>query len=383
MRLGLAAALVLAGRVALAAAPAQGVRPAQGPGPSPTPSPSAPASPAPGNGLPLSRIEALISAAMLAHGIPGLTVSVATGGEVRWSSGYGMADLENFVPARELTVYRLASVSKPITATAVLQLAEQGKLDLDAPVQKYVPDFPEKAWPVTARQLLAHQGGVRNWTEEEFASTRRYLSLADALGVFKDDPLLHEPGTKVLYTSYGYNLLGSVVEGASGQRFLDYLAEGVFSPAGMVWARADDVMAIIPNRARGYQRTSGGAVINSPLSDTSNRIPGGGLVATADDVARFAMALQSGVLLKPESLRAMLTRQKLKNGTLTGFGLGFVLGTHRRHREVYHLGGQPRVSTLLYLRPDQGMAVVLLTNLEGVGNPLLDLARQVADLAAP
>jgi serine beta-lactamase-like protein LACTB, mitochondrial len=348
------------------------VRAAAQPAPSPTPLP-----------LPLNRIEALVSAAMLAHGIPGLTVSVATEREVRWSAGYGMADLENFVPARELTVYRLASVTKPITATAVLQLVEQGKLDLDAPVQKYAADFPEKPWPVTARQLLAHQAGIRNWTDEEFRNTRRYASLGDALGVFKDDALAYEPGTKVLYTSYGYNLLGSVVEGASGQRFLDYLREHVFEPAGMVWARADDVMAIIPNRARGYQRTPDGAILNSSLSDTSNRIPGGGLVATADDVARFATALQGGLLLKPETLKLMLARQKLKNGTPTGFGLGFVIGSYRRHREVYHLGGQPRVSTLLYMRPDQGLAVVLLTNLEGVGNPLLDLARQIADLAAP
>jgi serine beta-lactamase-like protein LACTB, mitochondrial len=375
MRLGLATAvLALAARATLAAVPS----PTASPTPSPTPAP-----PPANGGLPVTRIEALISAAMLAHGIPGLTVSVAADRELRWSNGYGMADLENFVPARELTVYRLASVSKPITATAVLQLAEQGKLDLDAPVQKYLPDFPEKPWPVTSRQLLAHQGGVRNWTDDEFRSTRRYPSLLDALSLFKDDPLLHEPGTKVLYTSYGYNLLGGVVEGASGQRYLEYLAEHVFEPAGMVWARADDVLDIIPNRARGYQRTPGGAVINSALSDTSNRIPGGGLVATADDVARFAVALQSGALLKPETVKLMLTRQKLKNGTPTGFGLGFVLGAHRRHREIYHLGGQPRVSTLLYMRPDEGLVVVLLTNLEGVGNPLLDLARQIADLAAP
>jgi serine beta-lactamase-like protein LACTB len=360
------AILMLAASPALAASPS--------PSPTPTPSPSA---------LPLTRIEALISAAMLAHGIPGLTVSVAMDRDVRWSNGYGMADLENFVPARELTVYRLASVTKPITATAVLQLAEQGKLDLDAPIQKYVPDFPEKPWPVTTRHLLAHQSGIRNWSDEEFRNTRRYTSLTEALGVFKDDALLYEPGTKVQYTSYGYNLLGAVVEGSSGQRFLEYLAEHVFEPSGMVWARADDVLAIIPNRARGYQRTPDGAVLNSALSDTSNRIPGGGLVATADDVARFAAALQTGVLLKPETLKLMFTRQKLKNGTLTGFGLGFVLGAHRRQREVYHLGGQPRVSTLLYMRPDRGLAVVLLTNLEGVGNPLLDLARQIADLAAP
>ena len=191
-------------------------------------------------------------------GIPGLSAAIVTDRRVRWSAAFGMADLENLVPAKPTTVYRLASITKPITATAVLQLVEAGKVDLDAPIQRYVPAFPAKPWPVTARHLLAHQSGIRNWTPEEFRGTRRYATVAESLDAFEDDPLLFEPGTSTHYTSLGYNLLGAVIEGASGHAYDRYLAEHVFQPAGMDTARVEDVLALVPNRAHGYQRGASG-----------------------------------------------------------------------------------------------------------------------------
>ena len=143
-----------------------------------------------------------------------------------------MADVENNVPAGAGTVYRLASISKPITATAVMQLVERGRVDLDAPVWKYVPAFPVKPWPVTVRQLLCHQSGVRHYRGDEISSTRHYVDLTEPLKIFKDDPLLFEPGTRTSYTTYGYNLLGAVVEAASGMKFADYLEANIFRPAG-------------------------------------------------------------------------------------------------------------------------------------------------------
>jgi serine beta-lactamase-like protein LACTB len=318
---------------------------------------------------------------MRRHAIPGLTAAVVLDRELVWSAGFGMADLENFVPAKAVTMYRLASVTKPITATAVLQLSERGRLDLDAPVQRYVPTFPEKPWPVTSRQLLCHQSGIRNWTPEEFRNTRRFSSVADSLAAFKDDPLLFEPGTQTLYTSFGYTLLGAVVEAAAGTGYMEYLRTAVFEPAGMAWTRADEVQAVIPNRAGGYQAGSGGEILNSALSDVSNRLPGGGLLSTAEDTALFAATLLQGGLLKPDTLEAAFTRQKTKDGRLTGYGLGWVVGRTRGSREVYHIGGQQKVSTVLYLLPDGGTAVVILGNLEGRANEVLDLARQVAYLA--
>ena len=341
--------------------------------PSPSPSPDLPAAR-------LQAVETAINVAVHRYAIPGLSAAVVTGGSVRFSAGYGLADVENAVPAGPLTVYRLASVSKPITAVAVMQLAAKGKLDLDAPIQRYVPAYPEKPWPLTSRHLLCHQGGVRQWTEDEFHNTRHYASLGDALEFFKNDPLAFEPGTRTLYTSLGYNLLGVAVENASGQGFLEYLRENVFTPAGMETAGIDDVFALIRHRAQGYQKGAAGELFNSSLSDTSNRVPGGGLAATAEDVARFALALHSGALLKKETREQMFVRQRTRDGKPTGYGLGWAVGTGRGRREVYHIGGQPRVSTVLYLHPDSGVAVVFLANLEGAGTPLLDLARQVADI---
>ena len=257
----------------------------------PLPAPSEPTYP---TGLPVVRIDSLIASAMRTNSIPGLSMALVDRSGVYWSKGYGMADLENFVPARPFTVFRLASVSKPITAVAVMQLAEQGRLDLDAPIRRYVPEMPEKPWPITVRQLLCHQGGVRNWTEDEFASTRRYPTLAESIGLFRDDPLVHEPGTRATYSSFGYTLLGRAIETASGRSYPEYMRAAVFEPVGMEWTRTDDVQAIIPNRARGYRLTGGGSLFNSPLSDTSNRVPGGGLVGTAEDVGRFASAFMAG-----------------------------------------------------------------------------------------
>jgi CubicO group peptidase (beta-lactamase class C family) len=336
--------------------------------------------------LPLAQagaVDAAILAALPRLGAPGLSIGVVRDRELRWSAGYGLADIENDVPATPASVYRLASVSKPITATAVLQLAERGRLDLDAPIQRYVPDFPDKPWPITARQLLSHQSGIRNWTDEEFHNTRRFTSIAESLLPFRDDALLFEPSTKTQYTSLGFTLLGAALEGAGGAPFMEQLRSSVFQPAGMESARDDNVFAVVPHRARGYFRQGDGSLANAPLTDTSNRIPGGGLVATAEDVARFASALQRGLLLKPETLQMALIPQKLRGGRATGYGLGWAVGRRGTRREAYHVGGQPQVSTVLYMQPDAGVAVAILANLEGVENALLDLARQLAGIVAP
>ncbi len=326
----------------------------------------------------VEEIEPLIRAEMERQKIPGLSVALVVGDHVRWAKGFGYADLENSVPATEQTVYRLASISKTITAVAAMQLAERGKLDLDAPIQRYCPAFPEKPWPITARHLLAHLSGIRHYKRpEEITSTRHYRRLVDTLEIFKDDPLEHEPGARFTYTTYGYNVLGCVIEGASGMSYLDYVRENIFRPAGMERIRDDNVFAIIPHRAQGYRRTPDGELQNSALADTSNKIPGGGLCSTVVDLAKFAIALRRGVLVRKETLEQMWTRQKTRDGQEISYGLGWNLSQYRGQREVFHTGGQPRVSTLLYMRPDQGIAVVLMSNLEGAR--LIELARQIAD----
>src|SRR5207244_2112374 len=230
----------------------------------------------------IAKIEAAIKALMSRQHIPGLSIAIVADHELRWQQGYGMADVENSVPAKAATVYRIASVSKPITAVAVMQLAERGKLDLDAPIQKYVPSFPAKQWPLTTRQLLGHLSGIRNYKGNENDSTRFYGSLTEALSIFKDDPLDFEPATKFSYTTYGYTVLGTVIEAASGMSYIDYMRENIFKPANMSRKRADNVYDIIPNRSRGYGPKVyvkfDGELRNAALADTSYKIPAGGLV---------------------------------------------------------------------------------------------------------
>src|SRR5262245_57518666 len=165
--------------------------------------------------------------------IPALSVALVVNGELRFAAAYGIADVENSVAATPATVFRIASTSKPLAAVAAMQLAERGALDLDAPVQKYAPAFPVKRFPITTRQVLAHMSGIRNYRPGEGERTTRYGSLTDALSIFKDDELDHEPGARFTYTTFGYTLLGVIIEGASGRSFEDYMREQLFTPAGM------------------------------------------------------------------------------------------------------------------------------------------------------
>lgn len=311
-------------------------------------------------------VRAAIQAEMKRLRVPGLSAAIAIDRRTAWSEGFGMADLENSVPARANTVYRLGSISKPITAVAVMQLAEHGKLKLDDPIQSYVPAFPTKPWPVTVRELLGHLSGVRHYTSlEEVQSTTHYTDVLGAIGVFASDPLLFEPGTRYSYTTYGYTLLGGAVESASGMKFIDYLRENIFGPARMERIRDDNVYAVVPHRARGYRRTRSGEIENCALADTSNKIPGGGMISTAEDLVRFASAVTGGTLLSRKSIAEMFTEQKTTAGKPTRYGLGWYLFDIDGRRWVGHSGAQPGCSTMLLVEPKQGVVVALMANLEG------------------
>ena len=315
----------------------------------------------------VAEIERLIEQAREDSRVPGLSVALGFGGQLRWERGFGEADLENGSSVQEHTLFRTASIAKPMTAVALLTLVEQGKIDLDAEIQRYVPGFPKKRWPLTVRRLLGHIGGVRHYQGEEFASTRHYGDVLTPLDIFKDDPLLFEPGTQYSYTTYGFNLLGAAVEGAAGKPFVEALRKRVLEPAGMWDTRVDDVTAVIPGRTRFYRLNDEGEIENAGLTDTSNKIPGGGLLSTSADLVRFALATRSGALLKAETLEEMWTAQKLSNGDNGRHGLGWVVATEDGERRASHGGGQQGTTTKLTLVVEDGVAVAAMANLEGFG----------------
>jgi CubicO group peptidase (beta-lactamase class C family) len=289
-----------------------------------------------------------------------------------------MADVENQVPATADTVYRLASISKMLTAVAAMQLVEQKKLDLEAPIQKYVPGFPEKQAPITAALLLKHQSGIRHYKGDEVRSIVFYSRVGEALKIFQDDPLLFAPGEKFSYTTYGFNLLGTAIEGASGADYVSYVQEHVCRPAGMLTIQPDNPSKIIPHRAAGYRMKTpakDAELLNDFAVDVTNKIPGGGWCSTPGDLARFAIALMDAKLVSRETLEQMWTVQKTADGKNTPCGLGCFVAKMDGERIVSHSGGQPKVSTFLLLMPGKRQAIALMCNLRDA--PLEPLAREL------
>src|SRR5215467_8490414 len=257
-------------------------------------------------------IEKAVAGFMSANSVPGLSAAVVLDDEPRWSQGFGMADLESFSQATSSTLFRLGSISKPISATAALQLWERGKLDLDAPVQKYCPAFPEKETPITTRQLLGHLGGIRHYSPDGKGdipedSARHFTSMKESLQIFANDPLVAKPGTKFNYSTYGYTVVGCVLEGAASEKFTDYLRKNVFEPAGMEQTRDDNFFAVIPHRTRWYHKDKDGIVRNAGVLDSSYKIPGGGIISSADDMANFEAAILADKLMKRATRDLMWT----------------------------------------------------------------------------
>jgi len=328
-----------------------------------------------------TRIENAVSKFMASTHVPGVSVAVVENGEYEWSSGFGLADAENNAPASEHTLFRLASISKSLTATAAMVLWERGKLDLDAPVQKYCPAFPQKPWPITTRQVMGHLAGIRHYKsgsqdDLEVGNTKHFDNPIQAgLDFFKNDALLSEPGKRFHYSTQGYTLVGCVIEGASGAKYVDFMRQNIFVPAHMDQTQVDDRFAIIPYRTRFYQKTESGTVRNADFLDSSYKIPGGGWLSSSEDMARFEVAILNDKLLKRSTRDLMWTPLKPADGSKDDYGLGWGASDEDGIATAGHTGGQQGTSTAFVLAPTQRDGVVVLANMEGVG--VRDLAVEI------
>lgn len=296
-------------------------------------------------------------------GLPGLQVAVGVRGRIVFSQGFGWADLENRVAVSELTRFRIGSVSKSVTSAALGLLMEQQKLDVDAPVQRYVPAFPQRRWPITSRQVAGHIAGIRHYRGEENLLARRWPDVRTSLDIFKDDSLLFEPGTRYSYSSYGWNLLSAVVEGASGEPFLAYMRRHVFEPLGLRSIGAEHTDSIIPNRARFYERDASERLRNAPYVDNSYKWAGGGFLGTTEDLVRFGFGIMKPGLLQQATIDALFTPQQLRDGSSTGYGMGWGTSADPKGRRVVsHTGGSVGGRAVLILYPEQDVVVAMLSN---------------------
>ena len=309
-------------------------------------------------------VERFITDTMRILGAPGASICVMRDGRIAWSRAFGLADLEQSVPATTETRFRIGSVSKSLTSVAIGRLVQDGQLDLDSPVQRYVPGFPEKRYPFTVRQVAGHLAGLRHYDTGEFENRRHYPTLSEGLAIFATDSLLFDPGTRFSYSSYGYNLLGAVIEGASGRSYLEYMRRAVLEPAGMIHTSFEHPDSIIPKRGRYYTRTdSTGPTINALYVDNTYKWPSGGFLSTAEDLARFGDLLLRGELLRPETVALLWTPMQTSDGMTTEYGIGWTVERDSLgRRRVRHSGGSVGGTAHLIIYPDQRVVVAVLVN---------------------
>ncbi|WNG15882.1 serine hydrolase domain-containing protein [Cystobacter fuscus] len=307
-------------------------------------------------------LDAFVRAELEGEPHAGLAVGVLRG-EQRWVGTYGQRDVAQGLPATPRTTWRMASLTKSFTAVAVMQLVERGLLDLDADIRTWVPTWPERRWPVTPRQLLGHLGGVTNYGRLGPSQDTGPLDTAGAVALVAGYELEAEPGTRFLYSTWAYNLLGAAIEAASGQPYGEYMREHVFGPAGMVHAALDDRRTRDEHHAAGY-RLRDGRLVPSKKVDVSGRFAGGGTRASIEDLLGFGQALLDYRLVTRASTGEMQRSMSTRDGRLTDYGMGFATWPLRGHYVVAHSGAQPETSTLLLLLPGEDVALALTSNVE-------------------
>lgn len=331
-------------------------------------------------------LQALVDGRFAGTKCPGLSVAVASHNEIAFSKAWGKSDLEQNVPLTTASVHRLASVSKPISGTMIMDFVEQGKLGLDLSVRQYLPELPQSYQKVTIRQLLSHQSGVR-FAEDDIKvvfSTKHYAASREALRLIAPSPSF-EPGSKVEYSSVAFTVLGAAAEAVAGRSF-QQLSSDFFARHAINGFALDDPYAVVPNRVRGYlvDRNSkielnngqtfnrdylngtSGEVTNAVLYDISNRYPAGGFDASAEDLLRFVIAVGTGKVLKPETVSQMWTAQATSDGKRSVFGLGWGVSDWKGKTKMVGMNGlEPSSQSFLRYLPEPGVGVAMVCNAEG------------------
>jgi len=287
----------------------------------------------------------------LAGHVPAAQIAIGVDGRLVWSATFGNAG--------ETTRFRIGSISKPIAADVFALLVQEGKLDPDGPIDRYVPNLPEPLRPITSRQLAGHLGGIRHYKDEEFYSNKAYATVTEGLTIFENDPLVAPPGTKYSYSTYGYSLLSAALEGAVHRDFPTLVRTMVFEPLKMTHTKLDD------GSAPGFEADDDSDQFHrSPPVDNSYKWAGGGVLSTAEDLMKFASAHLKSGRLSEASLELLFTSMKTADGTATDYGAGWDVHTDPRGRLIVsHFGSAVGGTSRMAVDRDSRVVAVLLTNI--------------------
>lgn len=331
---------------------------------------------------------------------PSISVAVAIDGELIWADARGYADIGSKIVATPETRYAIGSVSKPVTAALTALLWERRMLNIDADIREYVPGYPAKPYPITLRQLLSHQAGIRHYrfsfllpTFSESQMNREFSSTADRLALFSEDDLLFEPDTGFNYSTFGYTLVSAAIENVTGKPYDVALNHYLLKPLAMRRTTVDRSSMTKATRATDYVGTfSKKAVIRAPETNSSYKWAGAGLVSTPTDLAVFGSMLLDDRLLGASTRETVFTARALRSGELNPqhYGLGWRIGglllTDEETGEetiidLYHHGGTRAGSAaILMIVPDYALVVAMASNSIGRGGsaPLTSVAAKVA-----
>jgi serine beta-lactamase-like protein LACTB, mitochondrial len=329
-------------------------------------------------------------AGLTEQNLPGLSVAVGAGGEIVWAEAFGYADLEKKVPAAPEMRFRIAEVSNTLTSAAAGLLLEKRRLNLDEEIQTYIPAFPRKQWPITVRELMAQQAGVRNDEGDEEPLSERCERTIDGLRRFADRSLLFEPGTQFRRSSYGWILVSAAIEAAAGEPFFDFMRTRIFEPLRMASTRPDSAAESIPDRVTFYFPRFGGETRYGPElareGDHSCFAGAGAFLSTPSDLVRFGMAFSGGNLLQPATVKLLQTPLALASGEQTDYGLGWTVETvplaGEPTRMASHgtkadfIGGTASLMTF----PERGIVVAVTTNISFANTA--SIAQRIASVFA-
>ncbi len=308
-----------------------------------------------------SRIDQYVESEMARQKIPGVSLAIVKDGKPLLVKGYGLANVEHQVRVRPETIFQSGSVGKQFTATAVMMLVEDGKIDLDEKIAKYLGEVPESWSGITVRHLLSHTSGMTDYPRD--FDFRRDYTEDEILKKAKEIPVAFKPGEKWQYSNLGYVTLGIIIGKVTGKFYGDFLQERIFKPLGMTTARILNEADIIPNRAAGYQLVKGELKNQDWVSPTVNTTADGSLYLTALDMIKWDEALRTGKLLKKTSYDTMWTPIRLNDGRTHPYGFGWGIRSVNGKPVIEHGGAWQGFKAHIARFPDNKLTVILFANL--------------------
>jgi D-alanyl-D-alanine carboxypeptidase len=326
------------------------------------------------------KVDVIVGQALTSTGIPSASIAIVQDGAITYLHAYGAGRIDPLIPATPSMRYSIGSISKQFTATAVLLLAEQGKLSLDDPVSRFVPNLT-RGNEVTIRQLLSHTSGYQDyWPQDYVPPFMLQPVMADKiLDLWARKPLDFDPGTQWQYSNTNFVIAGLIVEKASGEPLLQFLSEHIFSPLGMKSVMDIDQDRLTETDATGYLRYALGPPRLAPKEGKGWLFAAGELAMPAEDLAKWDISMINQSVLQPASYAQMEKEVQLKNGLGTHYGLGVHVGQQFGQREIDHGGEVSGFTAHNMVFPDVRAAVVVLVNEDSVGASA-DIARDIAGL---